>query len=115
MPDLVLALVVLAEIVVAVIAIGIAYRVASLVGRSPVGWVLLTSAIVLILFGRFFFLAEFLIAPAPADAITFVGQATGLPAFIVFSLGMYYMYRDMKTQLTRRQSELLAPEVQGQQ
>ena len=115
MPDLVLASVILAEIVTAMVAIGIAYKVSSLVGRSPVGWVLLTLAIVLILFGRFFFLAEFLIAPVPVDTITFVGQATGLPAFIVFLLGMYYMYRDMKTQMTRRQGEILAPEVQGQQ
>ena len=115
MTDFVLASVVLAEIVVAMTAIGIAYKVASLVGRSPVGWVLLTAAIILILFGRFFFLAEFLISPVPVDTITFVGQATGLPAFFVFMLGMYYMYRDMKAQMTRRQSEILAPEVQGQQ
>jgi hypothetical protein len=108
--DIVLALVILAEIVVAMAAIGIAYKVSTLVGRSPIGWVLLTMAVVLILFGRFFFLAESLITPAPSNALDFIGQALGLPAFFVFMLGMYYLYRDMKTQMVRRQTEILVSE-----
>jgi hypothetical protein len=113
--DIVLASVIVAEIVVAVIAIAICYKVAEIVGRPPVGWVLLTLAMVMILISRFFFLAEFLNTPTTVDMTTFVGQSLGLPAFVAFLVGVYYMFRDMKTQLTRRQNEILAAGAAEQQ
>jgi len=112
--DLVLASVILAEVVVAIIAIGIAFKVTRVVGRAPVGWILLTIAMVIILISRFFFLAEFLNTSTAVDMTIFIGQALGLPAFAAFLVGAYYMYRDMKTQMSRRQSEILAPGAQEQ-
>jgi len=113
--DFVLASVILAEVVVAIIAIGIAYKVARVVGRAPVGWILLTIAMVIILISRFFFLAEFLNTSTTVDAVVFLGQALGLPAFLAFLVGAYYMHRDMKTQMSLRQNEILAPAAEEQQ
>jgi len=115
MADLVLASVILAEVVVAVIAIGIAYKVTRVVGRAPIGWILLTVAMLIILISRFFFLAEFLNTSTTVDAVVFLGQALGFPAFVAFLVGAYYMYRDMKTQMSRRQNEILAPGAEEQQ
>jgi hypothetical protein len=112
--NLVLGFFTLVELVFVGAGAVIAYMMARLATRPPLGWDLLTVSFALAFVRELVFLYVYLFAPT-ADPWTSVGQVITLPIVVFILIGVYSLYTDFKRHLARSQSEILAPQGQQQQ
>jgi hypothetical protein len=108
--DVVLSIVFLAETVMTAIGVAIAYKVAELTGKPPIGWIILTVSFGVNLVRSAILLQAYLFTAAFSDALVFTSQLIGLPVVAGLLLGVYYLYRDFARQIRIRQSALLVPQ-----
>jgi len=91
------------------VGVFIAYKVAILPGRTPIGWSLLTISFGLAFIRALVFLYVYLVATTSELFWVSVGQLLGLPIVALVLGGVYYLYQDFQHQIKERQAALVAP------
>jgi hypothetical protein len=60
-----------------------------------------------------FFLLSYSTSSGTSSDLFYIGQVISLPVLAFTFSGVYFLYREFKEQLERRQVELVAPDAEG--
>jgi hypothetical protein len=96
------------EAIILAIGVVLAYRLATMGGRSPRGWILITAAFALALVRALIFLYVFATSTASVDVQTWLAQVITLPIAALVLAGVYYLYVEFKRVLSRNE---IGPQV----